>query len=213
MEKFIVNDLLKTLGEIMRTHTENYQSDFGFDKELLTDAAREAERSPLEDRTFLWLVRPNGTWCLRERNVFLRDSWEYQVWLYYGEQTRDKMLAYGVEVTGMERGTVMGKVYELNYRKHFEHVKEEALPAGWIRLVYEKGVRVQTSEKPVPIQEDPLLGELIYFQLLPEDPDQLASLLGKERWKRERMRTGDIQKHIDMLKTRSRKKNRSRKSA
>lgn len=213
MEKFIVNDLLKPLEEIMRTHTENYQADFEFDKEILTDAAREAERSPLEDRIFLWLVRPNGTWCLRERNVFLRDSWEYQVWLYYGEQTRDKMLAYGVEVTGMEMGTVKGKVYELNYRKHFGHVKEEALSASWTKLVYEKGVRVQTSEKPVPIREDPLLGGLSYFQLLPDDPDQLASLLGKERWKREKMRTGDIQKHIDMLKTRSRKKNRSRKSA
>ena len=103
MQKFENVDILACLDAVMKQNTGFYQSDFAIDKKIIHEAAASPDR---EDRTLLWLSRPSGTHCFRERDVFLKDTRPYNTWKFHGEQTRDRILAYAVELTGRERGKI-----------------------------------------------------------------------------------------------------------
>ena len=101
MNKFENVDVLAALSAIMKQNTAHYQSDFEIDEKIIRAAVDSA------DKNLLWFSRPSGTFCDTERNVFLKDTHAHNTWCFYGEQTRDKLLAYAVELSGMERGKVM----------------------------------------------------------------------------------------------------------
>src|SRR5699024_11913523 len=99
LNKFENVDVIASLDAIMRQNTAFYQDDFDIDKRILQEAAA---RPGAEDRKILWLSRPSGTCCVGERDVFLKDTRQHNTWRFYGEQTRDTVLAYLVELTGKE---------------------------------------------------------------------------------------------------------------
>ena len=99
------------------------------------------------------------------------------MWNYYKDQTRRRILAYRIEVIGIEDGKVVGTVHKLNYQNHCQYVSSKAIPASQRRLFYEKGERMQSARERVPIRTDPELGELVSFQLMPNDPQKLEALL------------------------------------
>ena len=101
MPKFMEVDLLDNLEKIMKKNTKSYQSDFAYDREDLEEAAARADTVPLRERTYLWMSRHCGTWCLEEKRVFLKPTSAHHIWTYYGEDTGQRILAYTVEVTGM----------------------------------------------------------------------------------------------------------------
>ena len=76
-------DILHTLQAVLLENTTSYQSDFEFDVTTLLEAAKEPK---IEDRTYYWLSRPCGTWCLKERDVFLKGSAAYNIWTHYEER-------------------------------------------------------------------------------------------------------------------------------
>ena len=102
MQKFENVDVIAALGEIMRQNTAFYQSDFDIDKGIIQRAAASDQAV---DKTLLWMSRPSGTYCFRERDVFLKGTRQHNTWRFYGEQTRDKILAYAVELTGTKDGS------------------------------------------------------------------------------------------------------------
>lgn len=126
MKKFENVNLTDSLYEIMLTNTVHYQSDFDYDKEILKKAA---ESEDIEDKSLLFMSRPSGTYCFREKDVFIKDTPQYNTWKFYGEQTKDKILAYAIRITGVEDGRIKGNLYELNYQQHFKHVIQTALQA------------------------------------------------------------------------------------
>lgn len=112
MNKFENVDVLAALEQLMRQNTAFYRNDFEIDKEMIRQAAA-SDRA--EDKTLLWMSRPSGTYCFRERDVFLQDTRQHNTWRFYGEQTRDRILAYAVELTGKVGGKIRGNLYELDY--------------------------------------------------------------------------------------------------
>ena len=84
--KFENIDLVDALRRIMDIHTQNYKEDFELDAKLLYDLA---SSSSAEDKHLLWMSRPNGTYLLPEREVYVEDSYENKVWEFYHDQTRD----------------------------------------------------------------------------------------------------------------------------
>ena len=96
----------------MERNTQHYQGDFEFDVKSFRHIAQSLfpERKPL-----YWLSRPSGTWCFQERNIFIRDSDAFHTWQFY-KDTRDTILAYTVEITGMENNKVVGNLYTQDYR-------------------------------------------------------------------------------------------------
>lgn len=196
MNKFENVDVIASLDAIMRQNTAFYQSDFEIDKEIIQKAAA----SPTaEDKRLLWLSRPSGTYCFRERDVFLKDTRQHNTWRFYGEQTRDNVLAYAVTITGTEGGKIKGDLYELDYPQHFKHVAEQGLPADTVTLHYEHGSRTQPANQYYDGTPDPQLGEFVRGETQPDDPDALCFLLQQEQRERERLKPGDLGEHTAAL--------------
>lgn len=197
LKKFEDVDVIASLEAIMKQNTAFYQSDFDIDKRILLEAAA---RPVAEDKRLLWFSRPSGTCCVRERDVFLKDTRQHNTWRFYGEQTRDKILAYAVELTGTERGKLKGNLYELDYPQHFRDVAEKSILADNYTLIYEHGERSQPAGQYFDGNPDPQLGKFERFEALPNDPDALQSLLQEERRSREQLSPGDFKAHITALR-------------
>ena len=196
MNKFENVDVIASLDAIMRQNTAFYQDDFDIDKRILQEAAA---RPGAEDRKILWFSRPSGTCCVRERDVFLKDTRQHNTWRFYGEQTRDTVLAYLVELTGKENGKLKGNLYELDYEQHFRRVIEKSVPADNYTLVYEHGERNIPAGQYFDGNPDPQLGKFERFEAQPNDPEALRGVLMEEQRSREKLRPGDFKAHVAML--------------
>ena len=196
LNRFEQVDVIASLDAIMRQNTAFFQSDFDIDKEILQEAAA---RSAAEDKKLLWLSRPSGTYCFRERDVFLKDTRQHNTWKYYGEQTNDTVLAYAVELTGKENGKLMGNLYELDYPQHFRRVAENSVPADNCTLIYEHGERSIPAGQYFDGNPDPQLGKFERFEAQPNDPEALRGVLMEEQRSREKLRPGDFKAHVTML--------------
>lgn len=197
MQKFENVDILACLDAVMKQNTGFYQSDFEIDKEIIQKAAESPNR---EDKTLLWLSRPSGTHCFRERDVFLKDTAPHNTWRFHKEQTRDRILAYAVELTGIENGKIKGNLYELDYSQHYERVKAKELPADRNSLIYEYGRVEQPAKQWFNGNDHPQYGKFERFETQPNDPEALRDLLQEERRSREQLSPGDFKAHIAVLR-------------
>lgn len=196
LSKFENVDVIASLEAIMKQNTAFYQSDFEIDKRILREAA---SRPAAEEKRLLWFSRPSGTCCFRERDVFLKDTRQHNTWRFYGEQTRDKILAYAVELTGKENGIIKGNLYELDYARHYERVKDKELAADTVRLIYERGTRDIPAGQYFAGNPDTLYGKFERFEAIPNDPDALRFLLQEEKHSREQLAPRDFKAHIAVL--------------
>mgnify|MGYP007006727166 CR=1 FL=1 len=196
LSKFENVDVIASLEAIMKQNTAFYQSDFEIDKRILREAA---SRPAAEEKRLLWFSRPSGTCCFRERDVFLKDTRQHNTWRFYGEQTRDKILAYAVELTGKENGIIKGNLYELDYPQHFREVVEKSLPADNYTLLYEHGEREQPAARPFDASPNPQLGKFERFEAQPNDPEALHFLMREEKHSYDRLKPGDFKAHITAL--------------
>ena len=196
LQKFENVDVIASLEAIMKQNTAFYQSDFDIDKQILRKAA--VSLIP-EDKRLLWFSRPSGTCCFRERDVFLKDTRQHNTWRFYGEQTRDTILAYAVELTGTEQEKIKGNLYELDYLQHFREVIEKSIPADNYTLIYEHGELTKPAGQYFDGDTDPQLGKFIRFEAQPNDPEALKSLLRKQQKKRTPHTQRDFQLHIAAL--------------
>lgn len=196
LNKFEDVDVFASLEAIMKQNTGFYQSDFDIDKKIIAEKA--ASQNPT-DKTLLWFCRPSGTHCFRERDVFIKDTAPNNTWRFYKEQTRDPILAYAVELTGEQDGKIKGNLYELDYEKHYERVKDNTVDAGTVTLVYEQGTREQPADRRFDGYPDPQLGKFERFEIQPKDPEALQSLLREEKHSRDKLTPGDFGAHIEVL--------------
>ena len=196
MQKFENVDVLAALGEIMRQNTAFYRNDFDIDKEIIKRAAASDQAV---DKALLWMSRPSGTYCFRERDVFLKDTRQHNTWRFYGEQTRDKILAYAVELTGTQDGTIRGNLYELDYQQHFRHVIEATLPVSVNRLFYEHGSRDIPAGQSFDGSPDRVLGDFLRYEFQPRDPAVLQEALQQEQHSRKQAVPGNFAAHITAL--------------
>lgn len=196
MNKFENVDIIASLNAVMKQNTGFFQSDFDIDKEIIQKAAASPNR---DDKTLLWLSRPSGTHCFRERDVFLKDTAPHNTWRFHKEQTRDRILAYAVELTGIENGKIKGNLYELDYSQHYERVKEKELPADTNALIYEYGRIEQPAKQWFNGNDNPQYGKFERFETLPNDPEALQSLLREEKHSRDKLTPGDFKAHIAAL--------------
>lgn len=128
-------DVLAFLSGVVQNNTEFYQSDFNYDIAILQNAAKE---HGITNRSFLWMSRRSGTWCLNEREVFLRDTGAFSTWTYY-ETAATGIQAYRIAVTGCREGTVIGDIFPLNYTEHVRRVKQNALSIQFVTASFEDG--------------------------------------------------------------------------
>ena len=128
-------DILHTLQAVLLENTTSYQSDFEFDVTTLLEAAKEPKT---EDRTYYWLSRPCGTWCLKERDVFLKGSAAYNIWTHY-ESEHDGFRAFRVVVEEKNDKGLFGQVIPFDYGESVQRIKKAALPIKYITGEYGDG--------------------------------------------------------------------------
>ena len=122
-------DILSYLAEVVKQNTRAYAADFDYDAKRLWDSAQETD---MERRSFLWMSRPCGTWCVPERETYLQNSRAYKTWTFYADQPNG-IKAYRIVVEGIRDGKLAGKVIPIDYAKQVRRVMQSALPVAKIQ--------------------------------------------------------------------------------
>lgn len=201
--KFENINLVDALRRIMDIHTQNYKEDFELDAGLLHSLA--GSQSP-EGKHLLWMSRTSGTYLLPEREVYVEDSFENKVWEYYHEQTGDPILAYEVEITGMENGKVKGNLIVLDYDAHVDRMQKLTVPVEKVAVTFEDDVTFYLPfrsyrREAIPLEEKH--GEIVSVNYLPENAKELDMILRRERFKLGfHAKSGSIEDHIRKLAVR-----------
>lgn len=141
MRKYEDVDIVATLGTILEINTEYYKSDFQYDIDAFKKAA---VSSDADNKRLIWMSRQSGTECFLERDVFVEKSSAYSTWNYYAG-TKDTVLAYAVEITGLEKGIVKGNLFELDYRQQVKQLKRDAQPPVDVTLFLADGTEQRLS--------------------------------------------------------------------
>ena len=197
--KFENVDVEACLHAIMECNTKHYQSDFEYDKAAFLKAVQSENK---EDKTLYWMSRESGTWCFKERDIFIRDSEAFHTWQYYKDGS-DSILAYAVEITGTENGKAIGTLYTQDYRALAEHIDRAALPADTVTLrfqgdeqTYQFAYRDYFDHRYRIHDEH---GRATLFRLAPNEPDILQSMLQSERAYRQKSLPGVFEAYKDKL--------------
>lgn len=174
----------------------NSKSKVKFSKEILLEAAEKQEQ---QDKMFVWLCRECGTWCLQERDVFLKDTREYNTLKFYREQTTEPMLAFIIEVMNAAATSVIGNVYALNYEEYSHHVVSTALSTKSILFQYEHGCRIRGLEVIIDGCPDIEYGEFQSIQHQPHSQEELTGVLRREKQERKCFIEGNQQEYLAKL--------------
>ena len=199
--KFENADVLHALEQIIELHTMYYKEDFDKDKVLIRKLAGSSRE---EDRNLLWMSRTCGTYCLSEREVYLQESSSNRIWNYYHEQTNDTILAYALQLKGVQDGTVTGSIYTLDYHEHVERLKGLTCPITRIAVRFQDGTETilpypSHTRQMSALKQVHGLSETI--RLLPESERELTVILRRERMKRDyHAKPGDIEEYLETLK-------------
>lgn len=165
-------DVLAFLGAVVQRNTKHYQSDFEADKKLLLNAA---SLPSLSDRTFYWMSRDCGTWCFKERDVFLRDTTQNITWQYY--EGESGILAFRVVITGRDGEKLTGDIFPFNYAEQVQRVKRSALPIRQVSGVYVDGTPFVAPRGKYNTDELARHGGIKEMRYEPENELELSNLI------------------------------------
>lgn len=192
MNKFENVNVVESLRAIMKQNTAHYQSDFELDEKIIRAAVDSTEKN------LLWFSRPSGTFCGAERDVFLKDTSQHNTWCFYGEQTRDKVLAYAVELSGVKQSKVMGSLYELDYPAHWRHVRDASMSPETAHVTLKDGDSFYIPYSSIRGLD---YSEVLSLKPCPTNEQHFQILLNNERLLRRDLAPGDFGQHIQKLHT------------
>jgi hypothetical protein len=200
MRKYENVDIVAALGAVVELNTEHYKGDFKYDIEMFKEAAKHPDG---DNNRLLWFSRHSGTHCLQEREVYIRDTSAFNTWNAYGKLlgspdfyrpviVEDRILAYAVNITGVEKGRIKGDLYELDYRDHIRQLDKLALPLHTVTAVYKDGAAFTMPHKEHDAKHMSFYhqhGQLQTLKHHPEDAGALRDILQQVRDKREKEAT------------------------
>jgi hypothetical protein len=147
----------------------------------------------------LWFSRHSGTHCLQEREVYIRDTSAFNTWNAYGKLlgspefyrpviVEDRILAYAINITGIEKGRIKGDLYELDYRDHIRQLDKHTLPRHTVTATYKDGAVLTMTPQEHDAKRERLYhqhGQLQTYVSHPQDAPLLHDTLKTVRDKRE----------------------------
>lgn len=187
--KYMDVDVLSFLEERLKKHVQHHRSDFEIDKGIIQKAA---ERGREEDKHLLWMARKSGTWCHKEREVFVRGSGANGIWMHYADQKSEVSSAYGVELTGIQNGVIRGNVYELDYVTLVGDIAGKAVAVKEIEKSFADGyvdrVAPERSKHPYYVSLLAKHGDIVDSMTIPWDEERLHEVLTEQRRARGKLR-------------------------
>jgi hypothetical protein len=196
MRKYENVDIVAALGAVVELNTEHYKSDFKYDIDMFKKAAQHPDG---ENNRFLWFSRHSGTHCLQEREVYIKDTSAFNTWNAYGKLlgspefyrpviVEDRILAYAVNITGIEKGRIKGDLYELDYRDHIRQLDKVALPLHTVTATYKDGTTITMPHAEHSAKWEQLYhqhGQVMDLKHHPQDESALRDVLQHARGRRE----------------------------
>jgi len=133
------------------------------------------------------------------RDAYIKDTAAFNYWngcaTILGKDTpfdkvvvNDRVMAYAVEVTGIENGRIKGNLHELDYGDHIRHLNRAALPLHTVTAKYEDGTTLTLPHKEHDAQRERLYyqhGKITEYKPNPENEDALRIVLKVAREQRE----------------------------
>ena len=194
MQKFKNVDVEYFLEQVMKSNTKSHQEDFEVDKKMLKEAM--LSDSP-DEKYLVWLSRTNGTHCLRENDIFIKESTAYYTWQQWAEPKRDeKIIAFAIHITGSMDGKPVADVYELDYTAHAEMVKKDALSSDVKVLHFEHGNIQLPSTVPTHIHPDLNYGEYIRTEYVPQNWERFYDKIYKAHSTYEKLQEGNAEEYL-----------------
>ncbi len=197
-KKFENVDVLVTLNRILLKNTAYYRGDFEYDKWIIQKASAYKRA---EDKTFLWMCRPCGTYCFAERDVFHNGAPANTTWTYYGRVHSEGILAFVIYLTGCKDGIIMGDIYPVNFKEHTKLVAQKAVPISEIEIMFDNEVRTFPYEEYVKQYWNIFAeyGSGKEFHYIPKEPEKLEALLQAFRSERRKAKKCSADSYIDAL--------------
>ena len=93
----------------------------------------------MEERTFYWLPDCDGGLCVMERDVFLRDTHDHQLWTSQSPEAGDE--AYHIVVRGGDRKNPRGDIRSFDFSAHLRRLESAAMEVKAVELVFYSGRR------------------------------------------------------------------------
>ena len=198
MRKYENADIVAALGAVVELNTEHYKSDFKYDIERFKKAAQHPDG---ENNRLLFMSRQSGTWCVTERDAHIRDSEAFNIWNGYATVlgdinsymssviVNDRILAFAVEIKGIENGRIKGDIYELDFRDSIREINRAALPKDSVTIKFEDGAAMTLPYAEYDAQRERLSyqhGKIMDFRVAPADEGKLQEVLENMRNKREK---------------------------
>ena len=177
MEKQI--NLIAFLDEVVSRNTQHYKKDFVLDAQKLRDALTKSRQ---DERIFYFMSRPNGTWCVLERDAFLCGSDGHKIWTYYADMA-DGIEAYRVVITGRHGTEPMGYVVKLNYRDQVRRVIKAAMPVDAVELTFYTGDTIRIPMEKYQKQREEIFfdyGTIKSFRCCPKSEAELYRVISME---------------------------------
>ena len=115
----------------------------------------------------------------------------------------DPILAYAVEIKGVEGDTVRGNLIELDYAAHVERMQKLTVPVETVAVSFKDDATFYLPfrsyrREAIPLEEKH--GEVVSVSYLPENATELDMILRRERFKTGfHAKTGSIEDHIHKL--------------
>ena len=194
MQKFKNVNVEYFLEQVMKSNTKSHQEDFEVDKKMLKEAM--LSDSP-DEKYLVWLSRTNGTHCLRENDIFIKESPAYYTWQQWAEPKRDeKIIVFAIHITGSMDGKPVADVYELDYTAHAEMVKKDALLSDIKVLHFEHGKIQLPSTAPTHIHPDLNYGEYIRTEYVPQNWERFYDKIYKAHSTYEKLQEGNAEEYL-----------------
>ena len=172
-------NLIAFLNGVVSRNTQNYRKDFELDAQKLRDALTKSEQ---DERIFYFMSRPNGTWCVLERDAFLCGSDGHKIWTYYADMA-DGIEAYRVVITGRHGTEPMGYVVKLNYRDQVQRVIKAAIPFEDVELTFYSGEKFRMPMEQYRKQREEIFfeyGAIQNFRCCPKSEAELYRVISME---------------------------------
>ena len=197
MQKYKNVNVEDFLEQVMKSNTKHHQEDFEVDKKMLRTAM--VSDNP-DDKYLVWLSRTNGTHCLRENDIFIKETPAYYTWQQWSDPKRDeKIIAFTIHITGSVDGKPTADVYELDYTAHAEMVKNSALSSDVKVLHFERGDIRLPSAAPTHIHPDLNYGEYIGTEFIPHNWQRFYDRIFKAHSSYEKLSEGNAEEYLSSL--------------
>ena len=206
LRRFMGVDLISFLADISQKVIVHYPNDWQTDKKALL---RIADSPDMSDKRLAWHVSSYGTHLLKECDVFLMNTSDFNFWTEYRPNDPD-MFGYFIEVIRRSGDSVIGNVFEVgNYAEHVQYVRETALPSNSVTLTYADGWGANAG-KTITVTRNEYDNDRHY--LMSESGDvtsvkynpsesyrEMSELLRQERAKRMALPIGSTHEHLHNL--------------